>query len=538
MISAPPADVRTLIDLVARGAEKFAAREALVFEDRRWTYEHLASETGRVARGLLDLGLERGEHVGVLLPNWPEFFSTVFGIQAAGGVAVCLNTMAPEAELRAHVAATSARRVVYAPRFLKHDYVARLDAVTASLAPADRVFERIAVAADGAIPAGSLDYRALGPQWRGGPGALRAIDRAHGDDPAAIFFTSGSTSRPKAVVHAHRALVHQAYVAGDAFGVTAEDRAWGSLPMFFTGGFVIIGLLQLAAGGAVVLQDHFDAGAALDLMEREAITFYAGWQQAQALCDHESFRRRRLRLHKGMYAETPVTERLLAPGNVSIQGYGLSETATTICTARWDDPPERRRRGFGRPLPGVDLAIVNPASGESCATGELGEVRLRGPSLMLGYLGLPRAESFDEEGYFRTGDLARLDESGTLHFAGRRKEVIKTAGVNVSAADVEAFLVRLPAVRDAYVVPVPDTARGENVAAFVVPEPGSKIEGAVLERACRDGLASYKVPRHLFVLDAAEVPRTGTHKVDKPKLRADAARWAGGTRDALARGRD
>ncbi|MDG2305607.1 MAG: class I adenylate-forming enzyme family protein [Candidatus Binatia bacterium] len=537
MIAAPPEGVRTLVDLIIRGAERFGDREAVVFGDTRWSYDDLARETGRVAHGLLNLGLRPGERVGVLLPNWPEFFACVFGIQAAGGTAVCLNTMAAEAELRQHVERTELVRILYTPRFLKHDYVARLDAVAQSLDSKDRLTGRIAVArAEEAPPPGSLAYDRLGRDWDGGAAALRALDRSAASEPAAIFFTSGSTAEPKAVVHAHRALVHQAYVAGDAFGVTSEDRAWGSLPLFFTGGFVVIGLLQLAAGGAVVLQDHFDAGTALDLMERERITFYAGWQQAPALCDHESFGRRRLDLRKGMYADSPVAERLLARGHVSIQGYGLSETATTVCTARWDDPPDVRTRGFGRPLPGVEIAIVDVETGERRPEGEIGEVRLRGPSLMLGYLGVAREESFDSSGYFRTGDLGRIDESGTLCFEGRLKDVIKTAGVNVAAAEIEAFLGGVAGVRAAYVVPVAHSARGQNVGAFVVMSPEAPLDVPRLLARCREGLASYKVPRHVFELSADSVPRTGTLKVDKPQLRKQADEWADGPRDLIPAG--
>lgn len=536
-----PAEVATLPGLVAWCASRWGEREALITVDERWSYARLARETARVAEGLAALGVGPGDRVGVLLPNRPEFFASVFGIQATGAAAVCLNTMAPEAELAFHVAHTRLDTVVYVPSFLKHDYVARLDALTASGEAAGFLQRRIAVvegSAGSEVPPGSLDYAALGSLPEDGPSALRALDHSTSESPAAIFFTSGSTAKPKALVHAHRSLVHQAFVAGDAFGIEAEDRAWGGLPMFFTGGFVVIGLLSLAAGGAVVLQDHFEAATALDLMERERITVYAGWQLAAALCEHESFPRRRLRLRKGMYAETPVTETLLAPDHVSIAGYGLSETATTICAARWDDPPDVRKRGFGRPLPGAEVAIVDPETGAPRPEGEVGEVRVRGPSLMLGYLGVAREEYLDARGFFRTGDFGRLDDTGTLHFEGRLKEVIKTAGVNVAAAEVEACLEALPFVRAAYVVPVAHPVRGENVAAFLVTQPGVSLPvDAVLEH-CRTALAPYKVPRHLFRLDPADVPRTGTQKVDKPRLREDAGRQAGGAIDLLFAKRD
>ena len=153
---------------------------------------------------------------------------------------------------------------------------------------------------------------------------------------------------------------------------------------------------------------------------------------------------------------------------------------------------------------------------------------------MLGYLGVPASDSFDAEGFFRTGDYGRLDETGTLRFDGRLKEVIKTAGVNVAAAEVEACIEGLSDVAAAYVVPVPHAVRGENVGAFVVPRAGTTLDVAAILEHCRKEMASYKVPRHVFALSAADVPRTGTQKVDKPRLRKVAAEQAGGAADLAA----
>ncbi|MFM7142720.1 MAG: class I adenylate-forming enzyme family protein, partial [Alphaproteobacteria bacterium] len=298
--------------------------------------------------------------------------------------------------------------------------------------------------------------------------------------------------------------------------------------------FVIIALVTLATGGAVVLQDHFEAGHGLDLLEREGTTFYAGWQLAPALVGHESFERRHLSLRKGIWTESPAAGRLLSPDHVTVGAYGLSETATVVCLARSDDPPELRRRGFGRPLPGVELRVVDPETGHPRDPGEVGEILVRGPSLMLGYLGVPRDECFTAEGFFRTGDYGRLDETGTLRFDGRLKEVIKTAGVNVAAAEVEACLESAPGVAAAYVVPVPHEVRGENVGAFVVPRGGAAIDLDAVLAHCRRKMASYNVPRHLFLLAADGVPRTGTQKIDKPLLRKRAAEMAGRAGDLLA----
>jgi fatty-acyl-CoA synthase len=158
------------------------------------------------------------------------------------------------------------------------------------------------------------------------------------------------------------------------------------------------------------------------------------------------------------------------------------------------------------------------------APGEQGEILVKGPTLMEGYYRVPRADTFDAEGFFRTGDLGWFDADGCLHFAGRSKDVIKTAGVNVAAAEVEEALGRHPAVKAAHVVGVPHPTRGENVAAFVVPRPGETADPAALTEFVRAALASYKVPRHVFVIDEAAVPRTATGKIEKPALRREAER--------------
>jgi len=218
----------------------------------------------------------------------------------------------------------------------------------------------------------------------------------------------------------------------------------------------------------------------------------------------------------------------MGPGHVAVGMYGMSETATCVACARWDDAADIRATTFGRPLAGMEVRITDPETGRALAPGETGEMQVRGPTLMEGYLRVPRDETLTADGYFRTGDLGFVDAAGYLHFGSRLKDVIKTAGVNVAATEVEEALARHPDVGAAFVIGVADAVRGENVAAFVVARPGATIDLDALRAFCREALASYKVPRHLFVIEVNEVPRTGTGKVEKPALRRMAeARLAG-----------
>ena len=521
--------VSTLPGLLADTASRHGESMALAWNETTLSYAELLRESERVAAGLAELGVGPGTRFGVLLPNWPEVFPLVFGATRLGATVVALNTMATAAELAFYLDHAEVTHLAYSPRFLRHDYEARLDAVLGETpAVGRRLQARIAVLHEGMLPPGATAYSTLGKNAAAPP-----PDVSRADDPAMVFFTSGSTARPKGVVHGHRALAHQGYTLPVRFGMDADDRVFGALPMFFTGGFVIMALTAFATGAGLVLQDHFEAGAALDLMERHGITVYAGWQLAQALVDHPGFSERRLSLSKGIWSDVAAAPLLLAADHHTVAVYGMSETATCISQADFRDPPDLRMRGFGRPAPGVEIDLVEPGTNRQVPRGETGEIRVRGPSLMLGYLGVPPEETFDADGYFRTGDYGRFDQDGTLLFDGRLKEVIKTAGVNVAAAEVEACLAAAEGVRFAFVVPVPHAVRGENVAAFVVPEPGQQLDPNALLAHCRSELATYKIPRHLFRLEEAEIPRTGTHKVDKPALRVLAATNAGSAFDLI-----
>jgi acyl-CoA synthetase (AMP-forming)/AMP-acid ligase II len=205
--------------------------------------------------------------------------------------------------------------------------------------------------------------------------------------------------------------------------------------------------------------------------------------------------------------------------------YGLTESGPMSVASRWDDSPELRAGCHGRPQPGVELRIVDPESGRVCGADEAGEILLRGRTMMEGYYKTPREECFDRDGFFHTGDRGRLDRNGLLHFLGRLKDVIKTAGVNVAAAEIEAVLRQHPAVREAYVVAVRHPTRGENPAAFVIPD--GPVDADELIAFCRERLASYKVPRHVFFRQEHELPAAGTGKVLKQRLREEAARLVG-----------
>lgn len=489
----------------------------------RLSHAELRAASRDAAQRLIGLGVTKGTRVGLLCPNRLDWLPLAVGALRLGAVLVPLSTLWKRDEIAYALTHGDVAVLLTVPRFLKHDYLERLLDIAPALRDAgDRPLHdarvpalRRVVLLDDADTALSR-WNALPPT--GDDALLDALEAAVAPtDLATIFFTSGTTAQAKAVVHAHGAITTSARRIGECFGVTTDDAWWGHMPLFWSGGFILGALATLAGGGRLVLQEVVEPGTALALLEAERCTIMAGWHQASPLIEHPDFARRTLHLRKGTYH--PQATRLMGPDHRTVGVYGMSETATCVTAARWDDPEEIRTGTFGRPLPGMELRIVDPETRQSLPPGEAGEILVKGPTLMEGYYRVPRSTTFDPEGFFRTGDRGLLDADGTLHFGGRIKDVIKTAGVNVAAAEVEDALARHPAVQAAHVVGVPDAARGEIIAALVVLRAGAAAEPDALQAFCRETLASYKVPRHVFIVDAASVPRTGTGKVEKPALR-------------------
>lgn len=498
----------TLPELLRESVARFGDREALVSARGRWTYAALARAVEDAAGGLAARGVGRGTHVALLAPNWPEWIVLAFATWRAGGVLVPVSTLYRPRELRHALECADVEVLVAARGFLKHDYAAILD--EAGRPP--RLREVVWLDASAGTP---IDLSGL----RGTPPSTSVAP----DDPATIVFTSGSTAEPKGAVHTQRALALAAVEDAGVLGVGPDDRTWGYLPFFFAGGLVAVALTTLSAGGAVVLQEVFDAGETLDLLAHEGVTVFFAWpHQAEALLAHPRFATTTLRLRKGVGANTKWAAALYPPDHHATSSFGMTETPP-LCTAYpWNAPRELRVSCHGPAVGSRELRIADPETGRPLATGEEGEICVRGPTVMRGYYKHDDAGVFDADGFFRTGDLGRVDERGALHFIGRLKDVIKSGGANVAAAEVEAVLMSHPDVAVAHAVGVPDPSRGESVGAFVVAKAPVAVDALVAH--CKARLASYKVPRFVWLRREDELPQKGSGKADKAALRAEAAR--------------
>ena len=511
---------RTIADLIDELARRYPEREALVGSGKRYTYSELREEVRRTARGLHALGVRRGDKVAILMGNRPEWLVADFAITLLGGVMVGVNTWATARELEHTLSHSDTLLLITVARFLKHDYGAMLGELRDRL-PA---LERIAGVGDD-LPGEWTRFAELAEL--GGQVSEAVIDAAQRavkpQDVAYLLYTSGSTSLPKGVQLQHYALIENMWQIGERQRVTEHDRLWLAVSLFWGLGCENALFNLLTHGGCVVLQEHFDPGEALEIIERERCTmFYGTPNMAQAMHEHPERARRDLSsLRGGATIGTPEQiMRVVELGAREVCNiYGLTETYGNCNVTDARDPLEKRLANVGRPLDGVEQRIVEPSSGKILPAGEVGEVRVRG-YVTNGYYKDPArtAESFDEHGFFKTGDLGLLDAEGCLHFRGRLKEMVKTGGINVAPIEVEEVLMSHPAVHAAFVTGVADAVQDEVLAAVIVRKPGAGVSEKDITAHCRKALAAYKVPRLIRFVAEEELPLTTTGKLQKNLL--------------------
>jgi acyl-CoA synthetase (AMP-forming)/AMP-acid ligase II len=333
-------------------------------------------------------------------------------------------------------------------------------------------------------------------------------------DPGLILFSSGTTSEPKGMIHLHRAPTLQCWLIADVFRRTPESRVWAPLPLFWTAGLTTAPGATLAGGGCFVLQETFDPGEALRLMQRERVTEpYTLPHQAVALREHPDWDKADLSALREVYGKSVFTKHPTVNGDTSWTmpiGYGMSETCGTIVSHRWDASRDEMRASTGRLLPGARLRVLDPDTGELLGPDTDGEFALGGLTVLDRYVGKTHDESVDPSGFLRTGDIGYVDTGGEVHWTGRRTEVIKTAGAMVSPAELEFALRACADVRRSKVIGVPDERLGEVVVLCAEPAAGAQPTEAGLKAFLAERVSTYKVPRHVLFFGPGEMPSTAS----------------------------
>jgi fatty-acyl-CoA synthase len=517
----------TLVDFFRDAVRRGAERAAFRFEGHSVTYAELGERARAVARGLVGAGVAPGTRVGLLMANRPEWAIAAFGVWLAGGVLVPVSTFATQAE-RDHILAHSGVALLLMQHALRrHAYLDELLAAHPEITSG--AHGRLRVRALPALrrviafgvdaPRGGVEaWSALAAHGADVPPELvEALGAAtHPADDAVIVYTSGTMREPKGVLHAHRAPVVQARHFARSMQLSPADRVWTTQPLFWVAGMAVSLGAALEAGATLIVDEVFDPAVALERIESERATVVRAWpHQERAMAEHPDAARRDLSSIRKVNFSSPLARLagLDADRWGTQGGYGLTETFTVVTDLDATSPAEQRVKTSGKPLPGVDLRIVDPDTGKALGPGVEGEIILRSPTMMRGYLHKRPEEAFDRDGFFHTGDGGYIDRDGYLHWTCRLSAMIKTGGANVAPAEVEAVAARHPGVRVAVALGVPHAERGQDVALCVVPDDGASVDEAALLAALRETLAAYKVPRHVIVLADDELPRTGTAKV-------------------------
>jgi fatty-acyl-CoA synthase len=523
-------EATTMGHLVDRRAEASPDREALVFPDVRLTYAQLAEQTDAMARALLGLGVEAGDKVAILLANRLEYVLALFGAAKLGAIVVPVNARFKVQELSHVIAHSDARVLITAAAPDGTDYPALLDEVFEDLHRQDPRALALAgapklkqiVDLDGEKP-GFLTRAAFEETTTDGDLDARK-HQVRIRDVAMLMYTSGTSAKPKGCLLTHEALVrHGGNVARTRFHLTQEDSFWDPLPLFHIGGIVPM-LGAFSVGAKFCHAGHFEPGVALRMLEAERATviypaFETIWLQ---VLDHPEFDKADLSAIR-IIQSICVPERLMQlearmPWAAQVSSYGATECSSNLTLSLPDDAYEARMNTLGRPLEGMQVKIADVETGERVPIDVVGELCFKGYALFEGYYKDPErtAEAFDDEGYFHSQDLAKLDADGRLIYTGRLKDMLKVGGENVSAIEVEGYLVGHPAVNIAQVVAAPDAKYGEVAAAFLQLKAGATLSEQEVVEFCRGQIASFKVPRHVRFVE--EWPMSGT-KIQKFVLR-------------------
>jgi long-chain acyl-CoA synthetase len=496
--------VTNLATNLTNSAVLHPARSALRFAGATFSYRELDEGSARVAALLAAKGLEPGDRVGIMLPNVPEFALAYYGVLRAGGVVVPMNVLLKEREVGFYLGDSGAKVV-----FAWHAFAEAAQA-GATVAGAECVL---------------VEPSAFGALLAGVEPSLDVVDRG-GDATAVILYTSGTTGTPKGAELTHLNLAQNVEIMCELLSLHAGDVILGALPLFHSFGQTC-GLNAAAARGAcLALIPRFDPGEALDIIERESVTIFEGVPtMCGALLNHPGRDRvdvSSLRVCVSGGASLPVELMRAfeeALGCIILEGYGLSETSPV---ASFNHPDRRAHAAGGRgsgkpgsigtPVRGVEMKLLDVSDQG------VGEIAIRGHNVMKGYWNRPEAtaEAIDADGWFRTGDLARVDEDGCYFIVDRAKDMIIRGGYNVYPREIEEVLYEHPGVRECAVVGFPHDELGEEVAAAVALKADAAVTPAELRDFVKEQVAAYKYPRVLWLVD--ELPKGPTGKILKREI--------------------
>ena len=543
---------QTLGGLLDEADRRFGPREVLYYEGSRWTFNELRQDVDLCARALMAAGVGRGEKITLWMPNRPEWIHVMLAAAKIGAVVVPINTRFRTSDLEYVLWQSDTSTLITVDRsgpvdFLSmvHDLCPEIDSGDPSDLRAEKFPELRRV-----IALGDSAYKGT----RSWEDVLAAADEVsqeeledrhaatNPDDTVLMMYTSGTTGFPKGVMHNHN-IQRTVVDTANRLGITPADVTLMYLPLFHCFGLYEGPLMSLITGCRMVLTTTFDPGECLKLIEQEKATVMHGFDtHFRDMMDHpdcEKVDRSSLRtgiLCAGMASSESVARRAQSILYSSVSGWGMTEVGVGAAISTLDSSIEDRCTTSGYPLPGYEMKVVDPDSGEPTSNGDMGELYVRGYGVMQGYYKKPEEtdQAVDSDGWMHTGDCVIMRDDGVIRFLGRYKDQLKVGGENVDPAEVEQFLMDHPSASRVQVVGVPDERLGEVVCACVVPWRGQAVDNDDLTEFCRGRLASFKAPRYTLIFD--DYPMTSSGKVQKFLLKEMALEKLGMTRDAPGNG--
>jgi fatty-acyl-CoA synthase len=556
----------TIGDLLDRRADELPTQEAVVYScypefgdslNLRWTYQDYRERANQVAKGLLALGLKKGDHIAVLAVNVPEWPLLMMGAAKAGLVLVTVNPVLRAAEIEYILQQGDVQALFFMARARDYNHLATIHSLITpgphnGVVTSERLPQLRYVSLMSMIPADLLEQES----WR--PALLQEVIAAgsavsdealaqqqtlvSASDPATLIYTSGTTGFPKGALLSHRGLVNNAVLTAERLAPYAQRegllcnqvRSCSTFPFFHVAGIVVGMLMPLYEGGTTHPLVTFDPLKVIQVISQESCYLYIGvTTMILALLSHPDLDTYDLSSLKvvltgGAAVPLVMVEQVQARigADVAIV-FGQTESSCCLTSTLLGDTYELKAATVGRALPYIDIKIIDPQTGEVAPVGERGELCARGLLVMVGYYKMPEktAETIDNDGWLHTGDLATMNAQGYINIVGRIKDMVIRGGENLFPAEIEAFLIRHPKVADAQVLGVPDMFFGEELLAVVIPKAGEQLTERELRDYCQGQISHQKIPHYFQFVDS--YPLTASGKVQKFVLREQAIKTLG-----------
>jgi fatty-acyl-CoA synthase len=535
----------TLGDLLDQRAAEFPDKEALVFNypeiglELRLTYNQYRDAVNQLAKGLIAIGVEKGDHVAVWATNVPEWIYLQLALAKIGGVIVTVNTNYRAAEIEYVLRQGDITHLFLIEEHRGNNYLESIYTVAPEIKGASNPsnnplqieklprLRRVVLLGKEARPGVLLLEQMAALADKVPDEALKSRQASvNPNDVAMMQYTSGTTGFPKGVMLTHYNLINQSHVACSRGDLSEAERYVTAMPFFHIAGSLGGTIYCLYLGCTLIPLTSFDPAKQLELFEKERGTFtFAVPTMLIAMLNHVRFAEFDLSSVRSIFTgATPVPVSLMEQIKEKIGAdcsivFGMTETCGAVTQSFDADSFELKAETVGLPIPHTSIKIVNPTTGETCRLGQSGELWTKGFSNMKGYYNMPEktAETLDDEGWLHTGDLAKMRPDGYINIVGRVKDMIIRGGENIYPAEIEAFLMRHPKIAEAQVVGIPDEYMGEEVCALIRLKRGEIIEEEGIKQYCKDGISRHKVPKFFRIVES--FPLTASGKVQKFKLR-------------------